>query len=313
MKYDLICVGTALADCIVKGFRPEPVSASGYVASSCSLSAGGEAVNAALAAAKLGLKTGIVCAAGGDEAGEMVRGALRRGGVDILNAPPGAATPVTVMFVRGDGTRRSITNEAHRFNFHPEREPSAFTNARVLMLGSLFRAPFDDPGIVRSVLEAAKDAGQTVIADTKLPNFRILKTEDLRCSLPLIDYLTPNEDEARHFTGKDDPDAMAETLLGLGVKRVILKLGEKGCLLKTPEKTVRLPAYAIWAEDSTGAGDNFAAGFVSELLRGRTEEEALLFASACGAICASAVGAGTGLRDREQVLGFMAETPFRGA
>ncbi len=310
-RYDLICVGMALVDSMIKGFNPEPVSASGYLAVSGSLSVGGEAVNEALAAAKLGLKTGIVCALGEDEAGEMVRAALRRGGVDVLRAAKGETTPVTTLFIHQDGTRKSITNDAHRFNFHPETAPAAFTDAKALLLGSLFRAPFDDPQVVYSVLAAAKDAGQLVIADTKLPNFRFLTLEDIRDSLPLIDYITPNEDEARYYTGKEDPEDMADTLLSLGVRRVIIKLGAKGCCLKTPEKTVRLPGYRIRAVDATGAGDNFAAGFASEILRGKPAEEALLFANACGAVCATAVGAGTALKDREQIRRFMLDHPLK--
>ncbi len=309
-KFDLICIGVALVDSMIRGFDPEPVSASGYLAVSGSLSVGGEAVNEAIAAAKLGLKTGIVCALGDDEAGDMVRNALRRNGVGIVYAARGAATPVTTLFIHADGTRKSITNEAHRHNFHPERNPAVFTGSRALMLGSLFRAPFDDPAIVRAVLQTAKAAGQLVIADTKLPSFRRLTLEDVRDSLPLIDYIMPNEDEARYYTGKADAEAMGETLLEWGVRHVIIKLGAKGCLLMTPDKTIRLPGYAINAVDTTGAGDNFAAGFASEILRGGSEEEALRFANACGAVCTMAVGAGTALKSREQVLQFMKETPL---
>lgn len=309
-QFDLICMGMALVDSIIKGFNPEHISASGYLAASGSLNVGGEAVNEAIAAAKLGLKTGIICALDDDEAGDMVRSALRRNGVSIVHAAKGAGTPVTTMFIHADGTRKSITNEAHRHNFHPERNPAAFTDARALMLGSLFRAPFDDPAIIHAVLKAAKAAGQLVIADTKLPNFRRLTLEDLRDSLPMIDYLTPNEDEARYYTGKADADAMAETLLAWGVRHVIIKLGAKGCLLMTPKKIIRLSGYAVNAVDTTGAGDNFAAGFASGILRGGTEEEALLFANACGAVCTTAVGAGTALKSREHVLQFMKETPL---
>ena len=73
MGYDVICVGTALVDSIIRGFDPTPVSASGYVAESGTLSPGGEAVNEAVAAAKLGLKTGILCSLGNDQAGEGER------------------------------------------------------------------------------------------------------------------------------------------------------------------------------------------------------------------------------------------------
>ena len=43
--YDILCVGMALVDSIIKGFDPEPVSASGFLADSGSLAVGGEAVN----------------------------------------------------------------------------------------------------------------------------------------------------------------------------------------------------------------------------------------------------------------------------
>lgn len=61
-RLDIICMGMALVDSIIKGFDPEPVSASGFCAQSGSLNVGGEAVNEAVSAARLGMKTGIVCA-----------------------------------------------------------------------------------------------------------------------------------------------------------------------------------------------------------------------------------------------------------
>ena len=70
-------------------------------------------------------------------------------------------------------------------------------------------------------------------------------------------------------------------------------------------ETIRLPACRICAADATGAGDNFVAGFASEILRGADREAALRFANACGAICTTAVGAGTALKSREQVLQFL--------
>ena len=306
-RMDIICIGMALVDSIIKGFDPEPISASGYRAVSGSLSVGGEAVNEAMAAAKLGAKTGIFCALGKDDAGEMILGALRRCGVitDLVIRDPEHATPVTTMFVRGDGTRKSITNQAHRHNFHPERHAGLFTNARAIILGSLFRAPFDDPEIIKSVLTEAKKAGILVVADTKLPNFRVLGLEDLKESLPMIDYITPNEDEAKYFTGKDTAEEMADVLLGYGVKNVVLKLGSNGCYFKNAKESFFLPACEIHAVDATGAGDNFVAGLTCEILRGSQPKDAMRFANACGAICTTAIGAGTALKNREQVLSFM--------
>ncbi len=309
-EYDIICIGMALVDSIIRGFDPKPVSASGYRAASGALSVGGEAVNEAIAAAKLGMKTGIFCSLGEDTAGDIVTAALERHGVDteLICRSKERPTPVTTMFVNEDGTRQSVTNQAHSLNFHPEADPGRFAGARALILGSLFRAPFDDPEIIRQVLQAAKDRGQLVIADTKLPNFRFLKLDDLAASLPLIDYITPNEDEARYFSGKETPEEMADAFLERGVKNVVVKLGAKGCFFKNGDTAFFLPALKIHAIDATGAGDNLVAGFVSELLRGASCREALRFANACGAICTTAVGAGTALQSREQVLEFLKQS-----
>ena len=306
-RFDIICIGMALVDSIIKGFDPNPISASGYRAASGSLNVGGEAVNEAMAAAKLGMKTGILCSLGKDAAGDMIAAALQNVGVstDLILRSEEHPTPVTTMFVNDDGTRKSITNGSHRYNFHPEKNISQFTDARALILGSMFRAPFDDPQIIHEVLSAAKANGQIIVVDTKLPNFRFLKLEDIRESLPLIDYITPNEDEARYFSGKEEPEEMADVFLSFGIKNVIIKLGGKGCFFKNDKESFLLPPCNIIAVDATGAGDNFVAGFTSEILRGATNKDALRFANACGAICTTAVGSATALKSREQVAAFL--------
>lgn len=301
---DILCIGMALVDSIIKGFNPEPVSASGFTAVSGTLNVGGEAVNEAVAAAKLGMRTGILCTLGTDPAGDMIVDYLKKNGADTSGVIRDAehATPVTTMFVNDDGTRKSITNQAHRYNFHPEKYLDEIVKARAIILGSLFRAPFDDPAIIHEVVTGAKKAGVLVIADTKLPNFVKLKLDDIKNTLPELDFITPNEDEAKYFTGKTEPEDMADVFLGYGVKNVIIKLGSKGCLFKNSERTIKIPPLKINAVDATGAGDNFVAGLATELLKGKTIEEALKFANACGAICTTAVGAGTALKDYDQVL-----------
>ena len=130
----------------------------------------------------------------------------------------------------------------------------------------------------------------------------MLGLEDIKDSLPLIDYITPNEDEAKYFSGKEDPEAMADVFLEAGVKNVIIKLGAKGCFFRSRDKRIALDACNISVVDATGAGDNLIAGFASEILRGATVEDALKFGNVCGAICTTAVGASTALKNREQVL-----------
>ena len=303
-RYDIVFIGTAILDSVIKGFDPEPVSAAGFRAESGSINAGGEGVNGSIASAKLGMKSALLCFLGNDQAGDFIEAELSKHGVDTgcIVRTSENPTPITTIFVAEDGNRKSITNNAHSYNFHPEKYPDMFTDTKAIVIGSLFRAPFNDPEVIKSVVSEAHSKGIPVFADTKLPNFRKLTLDDIADSLQMIDYITPNEDEARFFTGETEPAKMAEVFLAKGVKNVIIKLGGRGCMLRSSNRTIYLPAQKIDVVDATGAGDNFMAGFVSELIRGSDEREALAFANACGAICSTAVGTGTALRDREQVL-----------
>lgn len=301
---DILCIGTALLDSIIKGFEYYPLLTSGYRAESGTLNVGGEAVNEAATAVKLGMKTGIMCYLGDDMAGDMIYSYLNRSGVDTscVVREMYRSTPVTTMFVKDDGTRRSITNTAHSYNFHPERFRDKLTDTKAVILGSLFRAPFNDKDVIYQVLKSAKDAGALIFADTKIPNYLPLMLGDIYDSLPFIDYITPNEEEAAFYTHKETPEEMAEVFLEYGVKNVIIKLGHKGCYFRNAEKEYRLPACNINAVDATGAGDSFVAGFASELIRGESVYEALRFGNGCGAVCTTAVGATTALKSRDQVL-----------
>ena len=303
-RYDVVFIGTAILDSVIKGFDPEPVSVAGFRAESGSINAGGEGVNGSVAASKLGMKSALLCFLGKDQAGDLIEAELARFGVDTscIIRTDDHPTPITTIFVAEDGNRKSITNNAHSYNFHPEQYPDMFTDTKAVVIGSLFRAPFNDPEVVRAVVSEAHSRGIPVFADTKIPNFRRLTLDDIADSLPMIDYITPNEDEARFFTGEDKPEKMAEAFLAKGVKNVIIKLGGRGCFLMNNNEKIHLYAHKIDVVDATGAGDNFMAGFVSEIIRGSEVKDALAFANACGAICATAVGTGTALRDREQVL-----------
>ena len=303
-RYDIVFIGTAILDSVIKGFDPEPVSVAGFRAESGSINAGGEGVNGSIASAKLGMKSALLCFLGNDQAGDLIEVELEKNGVDTscIVRTSENPTPVTTIFVAEDGNRKSITNNAHRYNFHPEQYPDRFTDTKAVVIGSLFRAPFNDPDVIRAVVSEAHSRGIPVFADTKIPNFRRLTLDEIADSLSMIDYITPNEDEARFFTGEDEPEKMAAAFLAKGVKNVVLKLGGRGCLLMNSSETIYVPAHRIDVVDATGAGDNFMAGFVSELIRGSDVRDALEFANACGAICTTAVGTGTALKNREQVL-----------
>lgn len=99
-------------------------------------------------------------------------------------------------------------------------------------------------------------------------------------------------EEARLLTGTatTDPGALLEELAGVAGGDAVLKLGEDGALARLEGRTLRRPAYAVRVVDTVGAGDAFVAGYLAELLAGRSPEQRLDTAARCGAIACSAAG-----------------------
>ena len=90
----------------------------------------------------------------------------------------------------------------------------------------------------------------------------------------LVDYFTPNETEAEFYTGvkinnENDAKVSAKKLIEMGIKKVIITLGEKGLLYSDGKKEIYMKATADKAVDTTGAGDAFNGGFSFALLKGK--------------------------------------------
>jgi 2-dehydro-3-deoxygluconokinase len=87
------------------------------------------------------------------------------------------------------------------------------------------------------------------------------------------------------LTGESDPEVAARQLAALGPELVVVKLGGLGALALDGDAIVRVPGTPVErVVDPVGAGDAFAAGFLSGRLRGFTTEAALRLANRCGAL-----------------------------
>ena len=78
----------------------------------------------------------------------------------------------------------------------------------------------------------------------------------------------------------------------------MLKCGRDGCLLRNAEGEITVPGYPARGIDTTGAGDNFVAGFLCAKLDGKSDIECARYANAVASVCVESVGASTGVRSR---------------
>lgn len=154
-----------------------------------------------------------------------------------------------------------------------------------------------------AIFRDAKAGGLVLCADmTKCKNGETV--QDIREALGYLDYIFPNLEEAQMVTQKTDPDDVADTFLDCGVKTVVIKFGRKGCLLKSKETRILVPAYSeAVCVDTTGAGDTFTAGFLYGLSEGMPPVECARFANAAASAAVEEFGATVGVRNITQVYG----------
>jgi sugar/nucleoside kinase (ribokinase family) len=110
--------------------------------------------------------------------------------------------------------------------------------------------------------------------------------------LKQIDLLFVSDEEARALTGQRNAREAFRRLQRAGARKIVMKLGRRGCLLAERNELRNVPAFRVRSVDSTGAGDAFTAAFLQARLRGWPATEAALLANAAGAAAASVVGAG---------------------
>ncbi len=112
-----------------------------------------------------------------------------------------------------------------------------------------------------------------------------------------IDFFTPNENEAEFYTGikisnSQEAKQAADKLLNLGIKKVIITLGEKGLFYSDGKEEIYLKANSIKAIDTTGAGDAFNGGLAFSLSKEKPIKECLELANKVAGISTTKLGAG---------------------
>jgi ribokinase len=124
-----------------------------------------------------------------------------------------------------------------------------------------------------------------------------------------IAWFTPNENEAVLYVGKDLPvEDRAWQLLAKGVKGVVLKRGSEGAYVSSAGGNAAwVPAFAVEAIDTVGAGDCFNGAFAVALLEGQDASGAARFASAAAAISVTRRGAQASMPSRSEVDEFLAQ------
>jgi len=301
-KPDVICIGISGVDVLIRGVDlEEPFETETKLAKSIDLELGGDAANEAVVLANLGVAVELMSGIGNDSSGDFIRHTVAKSGVmteAMMTIPNGAPSALNVIIIHPDGERSFINCGAPGAGWAPD--PKYLKNTKIVSLASLGLPPFTDVQTCLKIAKEAKESGKIVCADVVYTES--LSLEMITPALRYIDYIFPNEDEARRLTGFNDLDDIAGAFIKRGVGHVIVKTGKKGCFIKSKELRAVIPAYQCKnVVDTTGAGDNFLAGFICALLEGKPLIACCRYACGVAAVSIQSRGASTGVKSRQQV------------
>jgi 2-dehydro-3-deoxygluconokinase len=260
---------------------------------------GGDTSNAAVAAARQGAKVGMITGLGRDMPGDSFMALWAREGIDTSTVTRTDRYQTGVYFVTHD-------EEGHHFlhyransaaaMFAPEDVPvRAIGRARMLYLSGISQgistAACD---ATLAAIDAARRQGVKIAYDTNYrprlwPPARAVAV--MRATIETVDYALPGIEDAITLTGIADPDAILDYYLKLGPGVVVLKMGESGAYLATPEARVKIPAFPVRTIDATGAGDTFCGSFLARILAGDSPEPAARYAAVAAALKCTRYGA----------------------
>ena len=276
---------------------------------------GGDTLNVAIAASRLGAKAAYLTRLGGDFFGDALRDLMLRERIDVSGVATDPEAPTGLYFVtHGPGghvfTYRRKGSAASLMT-PDDIDASCIRSARFLHVSGISQAiSATAAAAVSAAIGIARNAGVKVSYDT---NFRprLWTAEQawpvIRAAAAQADILKTSAEDSAALFGLSDPHAIARHVLGIGAKAVVVTLGRDGVLLASAERTEIVPGHAVEAVDATGAGDAFTGALLAELARGRTLGEAARFANAAAALSTLGYGAIAPLPLREAVSAFMAK------
>jgi sugar/nucleoside kinase (ribokinase family) len=225
----------------------------------------------------------VVGVVGGDFTGEEEQVFARRGidTTDIERIAEGQT-----FFWRGRydfdlNTAHTLDTQLNVFADFKPKLSDASKGARLVFLGNI------QPDLQSEVREQVKGA-ELVALDTM--NYWINTVPDaLVEAIKRVNVVIINDAEARQLAGEPNIIKAARKILTWGPQALIVKRGEYGAAMFTPEKYFAIPAYPLESVfDPTGAGDTFAGGFMGYLAsQEQMDEAAMRRAMIFGSVMAS--------------------------
>ncbi|GLS85739.1 adenosine kinase [Cypionkella aquatica] len=235
---------------------------------------GGSVANTLAGLGNLGLTTAFIGRVHDDALGRFYATTMAAGGTDFVNAPvPGGELPTSrsMIFVAPDGERSMNTYLGISSELGPEDVSDAVAgDAAVLFLeGYLYDKPKGMQAFERAAKLCQAAGGQAGIALSD-PFCVDRHRDDFRRLVKDLDYVIGNEHEWSSLYQTDLNSALKQAAAEVGLV-ACTRSGDEVIVIRGEERAV-VPVRRVVPVDATGAGDQFAAGFLYGIATGRSLE-----------------------------------------
>ena len=260
---------------------------------------GGKGANQAVAAARLGARVALAARVGLLENGAAMVAQLTGEGVDVraIAQPADEVPGVALIVVGAEDAENQIVTVAGSNGTLPLEQVEALELGGLCWLVAQQELPLAS---VARAFERAHAAGVKTLLNAA--PFR----PGCEALLPLVDLLVVNALEAQALVttlggGAADPQTLARALRAKGPAAVLVSLGAEGLCWVDAQGTLSVPARAVKAVDTVGAGDTLVGALVTALAEGRPVADALAFAQAAAALAVSRTGVQDAMPRRAEV------------
>jgi ribokinase len=273
----VVVVGDLMVDVVAR--MSGPLGVGSDTPASVSQRPGGAGANVAAWLAVAGVPVALVGRAGDDAAGRGAVDKLRGHGVDVAAVvlDPDRPTGTCVVLVAPDGERSMLPDAGANAALAPADLPAAAfaPGAHLHLAGYALLRDGPPRDAALEALRRARAAGMTISLDpSSAAPLRAFGAQRFLALAGHPDLLLPNADEAAALTGEAEPAAAARALTA-HAREVVVTLGAGGAVWTDGRVTLKAAAPRVAAEDTTGAGDAFAAGFLAAWLDGAPPGAAL--------------------------------------
>jgi 5-dehydro-2-deoxygluconokinase len=325
MSLDLICMGRAAVD-----LYGEQIGARLEDQSSFAKYLGGCPANIAVGSSRLGLKVAMLTRVGDEHNGRYVRETLAAEGVDVSHVVTDSKRLTALVFlaVKDRDTFPLIfyRHDCADMAVSVEDFDAAFIGSAKALLVS--GTHFSQPKTAEACFQAIKQAKKFVFDIDYRPVLwgltppgrgedRFVKskfvTEAMQKVLALAHLVIGTEEEFHIAAGCEDTAEAIKKIQAISRATLVLKRGPMGCSVFTGRHSFQGKGFPVEVFNILGAGDGFAAGFLSGWLKDLPLEECARRANACGALVVSRHGCAPAMPSSTELELFLSRTnwPFR--